>query len=155
MPPSLVLLSSVAEYREYYERHYCRSQTFAFDGLRVFFPKQQFDDAFFESASRKARDKSVFSWHRAQRIAWIASALQDSSAELYAGWDRERKRLDPKRRVSLVYGNYVVVLQLHGKRQSATFITAYVADAPTIEKIRSGPKWEHEMMNHDPEPTNK
>ena len=61
MPPPLVHYANEAEYRQHYERCYCHVVIHTFDGLRVYFPKQQFEDAFFESANRQARDKSVFS----------------------------------------------------------------------------------------------
>ncbi len=141
MPPALVHYATEAEYRRHYEDHFCRVVIYTFDRLRVYFPKQQFDDAFHESASRVARDKSVFSRLRAERIDWIRAALQDNTAELYAGWDRDKKRIDRQRRVALIYGNYVVVLRVNLKKSSATFITAYVADAATLAKIRRQPRW--------------
>jgi hypothetical protein len=97
--------------------------------------------AFFESAGRKARDKSIFSWSRAERIDWIRAAIEDPTAELYRGWDRDKKRIAHDRRITLVFGNYVVVLQVYSKGNKATFITAYVASSDTISKIRSGPRW--------------
>ncbi len=141
MPPALVHYSTEQEYRDHYQRCYCNVKISTFDGLRVYFPQQQFDDAFFESANRRARDKSVFSLARAERIDWIRAALEDPKAELYQGWDRDRKVIDRDRRITLVYGNYVVVLLVRRNRNSATFITAYVAGASTISKIRNGPRW--------------
>ena len=141
MPPPLIYYASDAEYRTHFEIHYCGQTIKTFDGYRVFFPKQQFDDAFYESANRKTKDKSVFSNKRAERIDWIRTALEDATAEVYAGWDRDKKRINNKRRVALVYHEYVIVLQMNLKRKSATFITAYVADNVTIAKIRRNPKW--------------
>jgi hypothetical protein len=141
VPPKVVLYSSEAEYRRHYETNYCSATIYTLDGMRVYFPKQQFDDAFFESADRRKRDKSVFSMERAKRIDWIKAALQETTAELYIGWDRNHKCHKRQRRVCVVYGNYVVVLNIRRKRAIATFITAYVADTPTLKKIRSGPRW--------------
>ena len=141
MPPALVQYATETEYRRHYADHCCRAVIYTFDGLRVYFPKQQFDDAFYESANRSARDKSVFSRKRAERMDWLIAAVQDKTAEIFAGWDREKKRIDPKRRVALIYGNYVVVLQVNLKKSSATFVTAYVADAGTLAKIRLQPRW--------------
>lgn len=141
MPPKLVHYATEAEYRMHYEAHYCRATIYTFDSLRVYFPKQQFGDAFYESADRKARDKSAFSWSRAERIDWIRAALQDAAAEIYAGWDRDKKVIDRKRRVMVVYGNYVVVLQVNLRRAKAVFITAYIASAATLAKIRRNPRW--------------
>jgi len=146
MPPQLVHYQTEVEYRNHYEDKYCRSSIYTFDGFRIFFPKQQFDDAFFESANRLKRDKSVFSRRRAERMDWIGAALQDSTAELYAGWDRDKKMVNYNRRVTLVYGDYVVILNLNLKKSSAIFITAYIADAGTITKIRGGPKWEQKKV---------
>lgn len=117
-----------------------------FDGFRVYFPKQQFDDAFFESANRIKRDKSLFSWKRAERIDWIGAALREKTAELYAGWDRDKKKINNKRRVTLVYGDYVVVLNVSLKKNKAIFITAYIADDDTLEKIRKNPPWKQERV---------
>jgi hypothetical protein len=142
MPPPLVQYATEAEYREHYESRYCCAVIRTFDGIRVFFPKQQFDHAFFESANRKARDKSVFSRRRAERIDWISAALQDPAADLFVGWDRDKKKYDCHRRVTVVYGDYVVVLSVSRGRTSATFITAFIADGATIQKIRSGPRWQ-------------
>lgn len=141
MPPALVYYATVAEYRQHYETHYCRATIYTFDKLRVYFPKQQFDDAFFESANRRARDKSIFSRVRAERIDWIAAALQDSAAELYVGWDRDAKRYDYGRRITLIYGDYVIILRINRAKQTATFITAYVADPSTLNQIRVNPRW--------------
>lgn len=141
MPPALVRYATEAEYRAHYERCYCREVIHTFDGLRVYFPKQQFEDAFSESADRKARDKSSFALERAERINWIRAAVEDPTAELSQGWDRDKKVIAHGRRIALVFGNYVVVLQVYNKRTSATFITAYLAGPDTICKIRSGPRW--------------
>ena len=141
MPPNIVRHSTVDQYRLHYKSKYSQSVIYTFDGIRVYFPQQQFDDAFFESANRKKKDKSVFSWQRAERIDWIGAALVDRFAELYAGWDRNKKRIDNRRRIALVYGDYVVVLQIYAKKKSATFITAYIADSNTVAMIRKSPRW--------------
>ena len=141
MPPNLIHYATGAEYRHHYLTYYCQAQIYTFDGIRVHFPQQQFDDAFFESADRRARDKSVFSWRRAKRIAWIGAALADANAELYAGWDRDKGRANRKRRVIVVYSDYVVIIQISASRSWATFITAYVADPATLQKIRGMPRW--------------
>ncbi len=68
------------------------------------------------------------------------------NSEKLVGWDRKKKRYNKKRRVAIVMGNYVVIIQLTGSRK-ANFITAYFADTKgikgrpaTIDLIRSGPK---------------
>ena len=58
---------------------------------------------------------------------------------MYDGYDSKKKKHNPNKRVSVVKGNYVVVIELQ-KQGHATFITAYVADN-SIEKIKQSPKW--------------
>ena len=58
---------------------------------------------------------------------------------LYEGYESKKKKYNPNKRVSVVKGNYVVVIELQ-KQGHATFITAYVADN-SIEKIEQSPKW--------------
>jgi hypothetical protein len=141
MSPALIKYATEYDYRLHYQRFYCDSRVTTFDGLRVYFPRSGFDHAFFESADRRRADKSIFSRERAERIDWIAAALQDGAAELYVGWDNRRRVPLPDRRVTVVYGDYVVVLQLQLAKGSATFITAFVATARALEKIRTSPKW--------------
>lgn len=141
MPPPLVHYDTEDGYRQHYEANYCQAMIRTFDGMPVYFPRQQFDDAFFESASRKARDKSVFSRERAERIDWIRTVLEDSDAALRMGWNRRTKRPNPRRRVAVAYGNYVVVVHVKRNRQSATFITAYVASQSTVGRILDGNAW--------------
>jgi len=85
--------------------------------------------------------KDAFSSQRAERIDWIRAALQDPSAELHVGWDGKKKRYDRSHRMAIVVRDYVVVIRLSGK-QTAQFVTAYVADSPsTLAKIKGSPKW--------------
>ena len=141
MPPSLVFYDTEEEYQQHYETHYCHKIIHTFDKVRVYFPKRTFAHAFYESANRRARDKSVFSRMRAERIDWIKIALNDPTAELYAGWLRDKKQYTHNRRVTVIYGDYVIVLRWNVKKGSTTFITAYVAQGTTISKIRRSPKW--------------
>lgn len=138
--PSLVVYKTPAEYRSHFDRVYCRKPIMAFDGIEVRFRKSQFEHSFYESTMRN-RVKDQFSKLRAERIDWIKAALQDPNAELYVGWDRERKRHDSSHRVTVVVNNYVVIVRLKGLRE-ANFVTAYVANSEvTLRKIRSSPKW--------------
>lgn len=55
--------------------------------------------------------------------------------------DRTKKTYDKTRRVTLVCGNYVVVIAITGPAR-ANFVTAYVADTPrTLAKLKTSPKW--------------
>ena len=138
--PPLVQYQTVDEYRAHYEQVYCRKPIITFDGIAVRFRKSRFGHCFYESTQRK-QIKDEFSIQRAERIDWIKAALQDTDAELYVGWDGTRKRYDRNHRVTLVVGNYVVVIRLSSMK-SAQFVTAFVADSPsTLQKIKRNPKW--------------
>jgi hypothetical protein len=138
--PPLVRYETTDEYRLYYERIYCQGPITTFDGIDVRFRKSRFRHCFYESTGRN-QIKNEFSRKRAERIDWIKAALQDPEGELYVGWDRKRKRFDRTHRVTLVAGNYVVVIRLSSTKR-AQFVTAYLADSPsTVQKIKRNPKW--------------
>ena len=138
--PPLLKLADEAAYRARFEAIYCAGAVTTFDGIAVRFQKRDFDHCFFESSKRN-RIKDTFSQLRAERLEWIAVALQDTAADRFQSWDRATKTYDKTRRVTLVCGNYVVVIALTGA-MSARFITAYVADTPrTLAKLKTSPKW--------------
>lgn len=138
--PELVRYATEPEYRQHYERVYCRGTIGCFDGIEVRFQKRQFDHCFYESSKRDGV-KDLFSTKRAERIDWIKAALQDGLAELYQGWDSRRRKHDLGRRVALVMVDYVVIIRITGPSR-ASFVTAYVADTPrTLAKIKGGPRW--------------
>lgn len=138
--PPLLKLPDAAAYRARFEAIYCAGVVTTFDGITVRFRKSDFDHCFFES-SRRNRIKDTFSPLRAERLEWIAVALQDAAADRFQGWDRNSKTYGKTRRVTLVCGNYVVVIALTGAK-SARFVTAYVADTPrTLSKLKTSPKW--------------
>jgi hypothetical protein len=138
--PPLLKLPDEAAYRARFDAIYCAGAVTTFDGITVRFQKRDFDHCFFESSQRN-RIKDTFSNLRAERLEWIAVALQDDTADRFQGWDRNSKTYDKRRRVTLVCGNYVVVIALTGAT-SARFITAYVADTPrTLANLKTSPKW--------------
>lgn len=143
--PALVILTDEADYLARFHNMYCCGPIITFDGIAVRFRKHQFAHCFYESSQRN-KIKDVFSVLRAERIDWIKAALVDPASERYWGWDSDKKQYDQMRRVTVVMGNYVVVIMLTGAT-TADFVTAYVADTPgvggrknTIDRIRSGPK---------------
>lgn len=137
--PALVVYPNESDYQNHFEQVYCRGPVVTFDGIPIRFQKRNFTHAFFESV--KSKD-DTFSWKRAERIDWIKAALQDSQSARYLGWDNKKKRHDGSRRVTVVMGNYVVVIGLSKQRDKGRFITAFVADSDrTIKKIQNGPKW--------------
>ena len=107
-----------------------------FDGITVSFWLSDFDHAFYKGPA-----KTKFSFGRAKRIDWIGEALADSQAELYMGWDKQRRRYRADRRVCLVGGNYVVVIEVR-RQMKARFITAFVADPWIVPLIQGSPQWE-------------
>jgi len=138
--PPLVQYATEQDYRSHFERLYCCGALQCFDGIAVRFRKTDFDHCFFESSNRDGV-KDEFSTLRAERIDWIQAALQDGQADLFVGWDGKKRRYDPGRRVTLVMGNYVVVIRLTGQ-QKARFVTAFVADSQrTLNRIKKGPRW--------------
>ena len=154
--------------RDLWRQEYCRQEIYTHDGVRVKFYDSNFDHAFYESSVRKQSGhkqghKDVLSPVRLSRMLWIKDALADGrivpaghgegripellrryaaiggDAVMYDGYESKKKKHNPNKRVSVVKGNYVVVIELQ-KQGHATFITAYVADN-SIEKIKQSPKW--------------
>ena len=97
--------------------------------------------AFYESADRKAKDKSELSLNRCEKMLWNKDALVDPGAILKKGWDSQTKSYDGSRRVTLVKGNFVVVLIILSKTK-ARFVTAFqIDDENNLQKLLSGPDW--------------
>lgn len=141
-PPAKVKYVTVAEYRQHFQRMYCNGAIVTFDGIAVRFRKEDFDHCMFESSQRDGV-KDQFSQERSERIDWIKATLESPEAELYQGWDGKRKCYLADRRVSVVYEEFVVIIQLlraFSETRRARFITAYLADN-NIARIRRGPKW--------------
>lgn len=140
--PPLVVYASVVEYRDHFERVYCRGNINTVDSIRVYFAPQKFGHVFYESSARDGR-KDSFSPVRAQRIDWIKATLEHPHASLFQGWDKVVRCYDPARRVSVVYEDFVVVVELGLKRDGSlkgNFVTCYQADN-SIGKIRNSPAW--------------
>ena len=135
--PPFVHYQTRLEYRDHYERVYCRGPIHTFDGLSVRFRKSQFAHCFFESVTSK---DDTFSPRRAERIDWIKAALDDGNAELRLGWDNRRKRAANDRRVAIVVQDYVVIIRIV-RQARAEFVTAFVAGRRTLRMIRTNPLW--------------
>ena len=138
--PGLLKLADEAAYRAHFEALYCAAPITTFDGIAVRFRKSDFAHCFFESTNRD-QVKDAFSLQRAERMEWIGVALRDAAADRFVGWDRRTKGYRKDRRVTLVCGDYVVVIAIVTPNGGA-FVTAYVADTPhTLKKIKASPKW--------------
>ncbi len=139
--PALLKLSDQYAYRNFFEKNYCKKPTITFDNIPVFFHKDKFFHAFFES-SDKAGSKDIFSQTRAERMPWIKSTLEDSTADIYFGWNNKKKKHDFKKRVAVVQGNYIVIISLNKYNTKGFFVTAFVANSGrTLRLIKQNPKW--------------
>lgn len=145
---SFIIDESEDFYKDIYYKEYCKAPMYTFDGIQVFFDEHKFEHAFYESMNRKQKDKSLFSYKRANRIYWIKWTLQNPNSELYVGWDNDAKTYDNYKRVAVTFGDYAVVIGLNRlNNKKAKFITAYVADGinvrgeKAIDLIRRGNKW--------------
>ncbi|MFN6087093.1 MAG: hypothetical protein ACK476_19460, partial [Fluviicola sp.] len=98
-----------------------------------------FDHCFYESSSRKSKDKSILSLNRLEKMLWIKDTLQDETAILKKGWDSKTKTYFKDRRVAIIKNNYVVIIRFTGKLK-AKFVTAY--EKNDIENIEDSPDFE-------------
>lgn len=144
--PPLLELDSVKEYRDYYERQYCRGTIITADGIRVYFRPQKFGHAFYENSQRRKGPKDEFSFVRAQRMSWIRLTLEHPDAQLYMGWNKDARNFEEDRRLSVVYEDFVVIIELSIDFKGslkANFVTCYQADQ-SMAKIRQSPPWDKE-----------
>lgn len=145
MPP-LLTLATEADYRRHFEATYCRGVIATHDGIRVYFKKDDFDHAFFESTFRNGVKDTTLSQVRAKRMDWIMATLADPTADRFQGWDKKNGHYSPTRCVSVVFGDFVVVIRLAKKADGtlkANFVTCYEANN-SIGKIRHSPLWNKE-----------
>jgi hypothetical protein len=144
MYSELLSYEDISEYEGLYCSHYCEREIKTHDGFTVKFRKEDFAHAFYSNASRRERDKSIFSYSRAHRLLWIEKVLKDEKLVMYAGWDSKRKRYDHSRRVTLItQDGYVVVLR--SNKKGFVFVTAYLIDEPENQKrIEESPIWNRE-----------
>lgn len=142
--PPLLLLNTATEYRDYYENNYCRATIVTFDGFRVFFKATTFGHAFYKNSQGKQGAKDAICPIRCQRMGWVKHTLVNPNAQLYMGWNKAQKVLEENRRVSVVYEDFVVVIELSLNNKGelkANFVTCYQADI-SIGAIKSSPTWD-------------
>ncbi len=127
--------------RKMWSETYCSKPIVTFDQIEVRFYSNMFDHCFYESADRRKGDKSILSYNRLEKFFWIKDALEDPDSVLKKGWNSKTKSYDDSRRVTLVKGNYIVVILIYQKKK-ARFITAYeVNNDENLQKIRNSPDW--------------
>lgn len=144
--PPLLTYGTVREYKQHYERYYQRGTIFTFDSIRVYFKPQKFGHAFYQNSRGRSGAKDEFSTERAQRMDWIKLTLEHPDADVYMGWNKDEKCFEEDRRVSVVFEDFVVVIELSLNTKGelkANFVTCYVADR-SIGKIRSSPPWDRD-----------
>ncbi len=127
------------ELRDIWRKEYCEQIIVTFDNVLVKFYEDMFDHAFFESAERVEKNKSILSLNRLEKIYWIKDTLQDRDAILKKGWDKSRKKYFKDRRVAVVKGNYVVIIRFLGLLK-AKFVTAY--EKENVDNILNSPDFE-------------
>ncbi len=132
-------LIPVEEFREIWKSEYCTGPIETVDGVKVHCYEDMFDHVFFESADRKPGDKSILLLNRLEKILWIKAALQDPEAILKVGWDKSTKSYFDNLRISIVKGNYVVVIMFTGFLK-AKLITAY--EKNDITNIMNSPDFD-------------
>lgn len=110
--PALLILNSILEYKKHYESTYCRAEIYTLDNIRVYFNTQKFGHAFYENSQHRSGPKDQFSPERAQRMDWIKSTLMHPDALLFFGWNKDKKVYEESRRVSVVFEDFVVVIEL-------------------------------------------
>ena len=70
-----------------------------------------------------------------------ASGLFNPTSILKKGWDSKTKSYIDSRRVTLVKGNYIVIILFY-KKNKARFVTAYEINSDeNLEKINNSPDW--------------
>jgi hypothetical protein len=131
---------TIDEYYQIFCETYCNHSNpiLTFDKILVKFFPDMFYHAFYESDDFKKKDKSLFSYNRAEKILWIKDTLLDKSAILKKGWDSKNKTYDNTRRVAIVKKDYVVIIRLLNIN-SAKFITAFQHN--NIERVPNSPNW--------------
>lgn len=136
MAPPLLNLVDRQAYQEWYIANYCQAPIVTHDNLTVRFFKGDFVHLCHKENNDGVRD--VFQVDRAQRLPWLAVALQDALSQMYFGWQGGRVLHD--RRVCEYEQNYVVVIQLL-KQDQARILTAFTMEHGSILKLRANPIW--------------
>lgn len=133
---------SEEEMRKMWQEEYCQQEIYTFDDILVKFYPEMFDHCFYESENRKARDKSILSLNRLEKMLWIKDTLRDAKAILKQGYDKKRNAYDNSRRVAVVKDNYIVIIVIYARKKRARFITAFeMNDDDNLEKLLDGPNW--------------
>jgi len=66
-------------------------------------------------------------------------------ALLFFGWNKDKKVYEKSRRVSVVFEEFVVVIELsfnNNNQLKGNFITCYLANTKSINAIKTSPLWD-------------
>lgn len=143
--PPLLPGKTEAEYRHLFEETYCRKPIYTYDGICIFFRKEVFLHAFYEST--RFKKDAYLSLERTQRVLHIKNVLQSNNSGRYQGWNSKDKIVDPTRMVAVTLDDFVVVLRMYLNSTGnlcGQFVTCYLADN-SIDKIRRSPIWRQEV----------
>ncbi|MBO7072587.1 MAG: hypothetical protein J6V89_03590 [Acetobacter sp.] len=141
--PPFLNLPDEKTYLEHFLTHYCRREIKTHDGIRVFFKRETFTHAFYESSLRD-NHKDQFSLKRAERMDWIIHTLVNKTACEFQGWVTKKKNYDPTRKTAVLYDTFVVIVGFSLKNDNTlkgNFITCYPAAYDSFEKIQRAPVW--------------
>ena len=139
--PALLKLADQAAYQQHFVQTYCAGPLMTHDGIPVYFKRQSFYHAFFETVTHK---DDTFSPDRAERMDWIAATLADAATQCFQGWVAKTKSYDPTRRVELRSQNFVVVLFMkkgQNGQLKAEFLTCYPVANQRLPKVLAAPVW--------------
>lgn len=131
-------MMSEDDLRELWRVNYCLEPIITFDRMVIRFYEDMFDHAFYESENHKEKDKSLLSLNRCEKMLWIKDTLQDPTALIKQGWLKDKKQHTNSRRVAMVKGNYIVIIQIINS-EKARFITAYQIE--NLRKFLNSPDW--------------
>ena len=134
---------SEEDLRQLWSETYCDREKpiYTFDGVLVKFYDNMFDHAFYESEDWKKKDKSILSYNRCEKMLWIKDALEDPDTIIKHGWDNKSKSYSDNSRVTIVKGDYLVVIRFT-HTNVAKFVTAYQnLEDNNLKKVLESPDW--------------
>lgn len=148
MTISNLQLGSESDYLSYFIENFCNRLLYTKDGIRVFFRKNHFYHAFFETVNV---NKDTFSLDRARRMPDILPTLQSPFSDYRCGWDSKKKKHIATKRVAILKDSFVVVILLKQNKRTGhlqgEFITCYTATNWTHQRILTNPIWDISMLN--------
>ena len=136
-----LILPTDADYKAHWVTVVCSGPVTTTHGVQVFFQRNRFEHAFYESPMRDGVKGTVCSLDRVRRMSWIRPALADPASEWRTGWNKALGQADPTRAVCITDEDFVIVIGLQRNQAArANFMSCYRADQ-SIGRIRGMPYW--------------